>query len=330
MSLGFSSSLIGGVPRLVVAAQTLVDVLMYVDSVPGPGESCLATTCTRQVGGSFNVAVAAARLGMRTGYAGRVGTGPNADLIREAFRKEGIALLRPPVRGRDSGFDIALVESSGESRYIGVPGVEVQWTLIDLQSISLERGDAVYVSGYDLAGQQGSPLVMRDWIRGLGPEICCVFDPSPPVSYIDREVLTQVLSRTDLVTLNRREAEIVSGRQDIPTMAGAILGAISQRGAVVLRDGASGAWVCDHEHTLRHVEGFPASRVVDTTGAGDTHTGAVIAWLGKGYGLVDSVRAGNAAAALSVAIAGPATGPRESEVTDLLGRVTPAPFGGSE
>jgi len=57
---------------------------------------------------------------------------------------------------------------------------------------------------------------------------------------------------------------------------------------------------------------------VDTSGAGDTHTGAFIAALAGGADEVDAARTANAAAALSVTRRGPATGPAAAELTRFL------------
>jgi sugar/nucleoside kinase (ribokinase family) len=65
------------------------------------------------------------------------------------------------------------------------------------------------------------------------------------------------------------------------------------------------------------VPGF-AVDVVDTNGAGDTHTGTFIAALAGGANEQAATRAANAAAALSVTRRGPATGPTAAELAQFL------------
>jgi sugar/nucleoside kinase (ribokinase family) len=58
--------------------------------------------------------------------------------------------------------------------------------------------------------------------------------------------------------------------------------------------------------------------VLDTNGAGDTHTGTFIAALAGGADELSAARAANAAAALSVTRRGPATAPTAAELTRFL------------
>ena len=66
-----------------------------------------------------------------------------------------------------------------------------------------------------------------------------------------------------------------------------------------------------------HVTGFPVD-AIDTSGAGDTHTGTFIAALAHGSGAADAARTANAAAAMSVTRRGPATAPTVAELATFL------------
>jgi len=66
-----------------------------------------------------------------------------------------------------------------------------------------------------------------------------------------------------------------------------------------------------------HVPGFHVD-VLDTNGAGDTHTGTFIAALARGADALDAARTANAAAALSVTRRGPATAPSAAELARFL------------
>jgi ribokinase len=67
---------------------------------------------------------------------------------------------------------------------------------------------------------------------------------------------------------------------------------------VVVTRGAHGALLVDGERQVA----FPVRpvQVVDATGAGDTFSGVLAAWLADGRTLAEAVEAANAAAALSV------------------------------
>ncbi|MBI4941316.1 MAG: sugar kinase, partial [Actinobacteria bacterium] len=57
--------------------------------------------------------------------------------------------------------------------------------------------------------------------------------------------------------------------------------------------------------------------VVDTNGAGDVHTGALLAGLSRGLALPAAAALGNAAAAVSVTRAGANSGPTDADLAAL-------------
>ena len=73
-----------------------------------------------------------------------------------------------------------------------------------------------------------------------------------------------------------------------------------------------------HGLSLSHIAA-PAVTAVDTTGAGDAHSGVFLASLAAGLTVGAAARRANAAAALTVTRAGSATSPTRAELDRLLG-----------
>jgi len=86
---------------------------------------------------------------------------------------------------------------------------------------------------------------------------------------------------------------------------------------VLVRTGPGGCLLCHRGAAPVHVPGFRVA-VLDTTGAGDAHTGTFIAALAGGADEIDAARTANAAAALSVTRPGPATAPTAAELARFL------------
>ncbi|MER6926590.1 PfkB family carbohydrate kinase, partial [Streptomyces spiralis] len=59
---------------------------------------------------------------------------------------------------------------------------------------------------------------------------------------------------------------------------------------------------------------------VDTNGAGDAHTGVLMACIARGTKLLDATRRANVAAAIAVTRQGPATAPTADEVDAAMAR----------
>lgn len=309
--------------QLVFAGEALVDVVMRVPALPARGGDLLATSAEVTAGGGFNVMAAAARQGLPVLYAGGHGTGPWGDMVRAALAAEGIGLLRPPDPDRDTGFDVALVEPDGERTFVTRLGAEMVRGPRRWDAVPAGPGDAVYVSGYGLAARETGPALSA-WAAALPPGALLFVDPGPLVAEIPAAVLDPVLVRCDWLSCNEREAALLAGTGSSPagedrlSLARAVLGRTG-RGNVIVRAGAAGCYVAlrGSSDPPAHVPA-PAVTAVDTTGAGDAHSGVFLAALAEGLPPLAAAARANAAAAFAVTRRGPATAPTRIELDAWL------------
>jgi sugar/nucleoside kinase (ribokinase family) len=307
---GFPGPASPGDRRLVGLASVLVDLTVRVPALPARGGDVLGADGGHAAGGGINALATAARLGLRAAYAGRHGTGPSGDAVRRDLAREGITVLRPPEPGADTGTCLVLLEPDGERTFVTVPGVEAVQDRDALAGVGLLPGDALYASGYDLA-YPGSGPALSSWLAALprradgGPWL--LLDPGPLAAQIPREALAAVLRRADAVSLSAAEqAPLGGGEEPVP--------GLPPDAVVVLRRGADGATVTAPGLTL-DVPGRPApGPVVDSNGAGDVHTGALVAALARGLGWPGALAVAAAAAAWSVTRRGASTGPDPREL----------------
>jgi sugar/nucleoside kinase (ribokinase family) len=302
--------------RLVLVGSVLVDILLYIDRLPERGGDRLAERSIITSGGGMNVLVGAARLGLPVAYAGRVGDGTMGKQVLADLESEHIPLLLPQVQGEDTGFDIGLVEPSAERTFVTSPGTESLLSAADLAAIPLVAADAVYVSGYELC-YPVSGVALEHWLPTLDPEVWLVLDPGPLAAEIPPERLASALARTTIFTANGREAYLLTGREDAAEAAVELKRRIAPEGWVIVRVGEQGCWVAGSTHIPQHIAGRPAE-TVDTTGAGDAHTAALLARLAAGDDLPAAARVANVAASLSTLRRGPATGPTIAELMEAL------------
>ncbi|HYA56792.1 MAG TPA: PfkB family carbohydrate kinase [Nitrososphaerales archaeon] len=121
------------------------------------------------------------------------------------------------------------------------------------------------------------------------------FDPDGRVSTSPlRE--RSILSKVDAVKMDRKEAEMLTGRSD-PRQALEKLASIGVRKAIVTQ-GAETCHVLDG--TRIYEVQVPKAPVVDTTGAGDILSGATISWYLKTRDFLRSACFGIAASSLSL------------------------------
>ena len=297
--------------RLVHVGNVVIDLVTTVPALPARGSDVLAAAMVATAGGGFNVLAAAARQGLPAVYAGPVGTGPFADIAAAALRVEGVEVLQP-ARPEDTGLVLTIVDGGGERTFVTSPESTVGATAAELATIDPVPGDAVSVSGYEfLHGPSREALL--PWLAALPAGVTVVFDPGPLAPWSTPDAVTTVLARADWCTANAAEAAEITGRPDPVSAAVALGGRIGS----IVRTGADGCVVA-----LRHREPVPvagfAVAVVDTTGAGDAHTGVFVAALAAGADPVAAARTANAAGALTVTRHGPATCPTAAELAAFL------------
>jgi sugar/nucleoside kinase (ribokinase family) len=293
--------------RLVLVGSVIVDIVLYVEALPERGGDVVASRSMTTAGGGFNVLSAASRQGLPSAYGGLAGTGPFAALVRDALAAESVELLLPEPAGElDTGFCVAMVETSGERTFATTVGAEAGLTDALLASLPARAGDAVYVSGYDLVYPHGPSIA--HWIAALPHDVVVVLDPGPLVADIPAGVLDIVLARLTWLSLSVREAALLTGESNPGSVARAVFERTPSLSGLVVRDGARGCDVYSADGVGEHVSA-PTVEAVDTNGAGDVHVGAFLAALARGESPVRAARSANEAAAVAVTRLGPATAP---------------------
>lgn len=305
---------------MIHTGQALVDVVLEVPDLPVRGANVNAATYTRYAGGAVSILVAAARTGAPAVHAGAVGTGPNGDLLREAMAREGIELASPPVPGKDTGICVVLVEPTAERTFVTTYGAEREIS-VDLLATSEPRpGDLVCLTGYSLYPPTRDPLLA--WLEALPEGVDVVLDPGAALADLPREHGARALGLTDVWTSNAQEAQELTGVRDPFAACAAVAEHLPDGAVVVVRDGADGCYVRVEGETT-YVAGYPQVPV-DTNGAGDAHTGVLLAERALGTPWHEAARRANAAGAVKVTRRGPATAPTRVEVDAFLAEREPA------
>jgi len=300
--------------RLIHTAQALVDDVINVPWLPRRGANVVATTRHQQAGGAVTVLLAAARDGATCVHAGSVGRGPAGDLIRAALQADGVGVSSPIVEEIDTGVCIVFVEPSAERTFVTVQGAERRISVASLNSSTPQPGDFVAVSGYTLQGPTAVPML--DWLATLAPGVTVVLDPGSAFAELDDATRRAALAHTTIWTSNAEEAQAMTGKPGMADSAEALLTYLPDGALSIVRDGPAGCAVSGWCKTTT-VPGFPQTPH-DTNGAGDTHTGVMLAELLAGANPVAAAQRANAAGALKVIGRGRDTIPTSAEIDVFL------------
>ncbi len=311
-----ATGILGGMPRVIHTAQALVDAVMEVPALPARGGNVMATSYRLYAGGAVTILLAAARSGARCVHAGAVGTGSNGDLVQAALDAEGITLASPRLPDLDTGVCVVLVEPSAERSFVTTQGAERHITVASLSASAPEPGDLVCVSGYSLVGRTRDPLV--EWLGTLEDGVVVVLDPGATFAELDIRTRDAVLEHTSVFTGNADEAAALAGVSGSEQAAQVVETLLPAGGVTIVRDGPRGCAVREGGRTT-YLPGHP-QRPVDTNGAGDTHTGVLLAERAAGSPWVEAAARANAAGAIKVTRRGPDTAPTRAEIDEFLGR----------
>jgi sugar/nucleoside kinase (ribokinase family) len=248
-------------------------------------------------------------------HAGAVGTGPNGDLIRAALTAEGIEVSSPTVPDVDTGVCVVLVEPTAERSFVTTQGAERRISVESLASSAPVAGDLVCVSGYSLVGRTRDPLLA--WLDTLDPGVVVVLDPGAVFAELDAALRDRVLARTTVWTGNADEAAALTGVHGLHEATEVVATLLAPDAVTIVRDGPRGCAVREGGRT-DFLAGHP-QRPVDTNGAGDTHTGVLLAERAAGASWSQAAAQANAAGAIKVTRRGPDTAPTRAEIDAFLG-----------
>lgn len=286
---------------VLVVGSVNADLVIGVDRRPAAGETVLGSDLATYPGGKgANQAVAAARLGARVAFVGRVGDDSFGAFLRaglEAARVDTGQLLTVP---GPSGVALIAVDRAGDNSIIVSPGANAKLTAADVGRARPALQAAAVVCA-QLEIPIGAVTAAAELAAAAGARFVLNF--SPPA-----DVPAGLLAAADPLVVNEHEAAFVLG---VPGPAGQQAAALLERGprSVVITLGAAGAYAADASGGV-HV---PSPRVtaVDTTGAGDAFTGALASRLSAG----DDLAAATAFAARAGAAAVTARGAQSSYPT---------------
>ncbi len=297
-----------------VVGSFMMDVVVRTAKRPAVGETAIGESVNFFLGGKgFNQAVASARFGAPTSMVGRLGTDGFGDQFVDALARENIAST---FVGRDAiigtGVGLPVVDSSGTNSIIVVPQANLECTPAHIDAAAGVVGAAAVVLA-QLELPYESVARAFEVARAAGAKT--VLNPAP----MGANSLDQFRGLVDLVTPNESEAATIApGAGEDPEQIAAAVAAALGAGAVLLTLGEKGALLWDNGVVTR----FDAHHVtvVDTVGAGDATCGALAAAWAQGASLADAARAGNAAGALAVTVAGAEPSmPHRAAIDQLLG-----------
>ncbi|MBS4224174.1 ribokinase [Lederbergia citrea] len=272
--------------KILVIGSYNVGLACQTDRVPVWGETLIGHSFSESNGGKgANQAVAAARLGGDVAFVGCLGN--------DRFGDEGLRMLESEnidisgvrrSKNKSTGVGFIFLNSEGENCILVDPGANHD--LLPNDESVLEKIDEADIIVCQLENRLDTVREALRYAQQLGKTV--ILNPAPA----NAEAL-ELLQYTSIINPNESELLILNGENPNEELSvqkcGELASKLLNKGpkAVIVTRGENGALIV----TQQGVAQVPAFKVeaVDTTGAGDSFTGALAVYLAEGLTLEDAV-----------------------------------------
>lgn len=259
------------------------DLFYRVPHLPGPGETLAARSFERGLGGKgANMSVAAARAAARCVHIGAVGA--DGAWAVQRLMEYGVYTQFISTVSTETGNALIAIDDAGENNIILYPGANQQ--IVEARIVEALT-DAAASDIFLTQNETNAQRTGAEIASARGMRVAYAAAP------FDAEAVQAVLPLLDLLFLNEVEA------RQLQEATGLSPEALPVRNVIVTLGAKGARW---HNTDTGETQAFPAVQVtpVDTTGAGDTFTGYVLAGLDRGLPMAQAIGQAMIAGAIMV------------------------------
>ena len=299
-----------------------LDKLYRVNKIACKDEESYITGLTESCGGSAaNTIVGLSRLGMKTGFIGKVADDREGGLLLRNLQNEGVntdAVVQTP-EGR-SGSVSGFVDGEGQRALYVDPGVNDLIELHEVPEDYLQGARVLHLTSFVANTCNQSLEAQKQFLNEIPDDVHVSFDPGMLYIEMGLEFLEPFLQKTDILLINEAELKLLLNEEDESSCDTCESGSkkLLEYGVkmVVVKRGDRGAYVTDGQSS--HFVDALNVECVDTTGAGDAFNAGFIYGFIRGENLLQSVKIGNFTAACSVQKKGATAGlPDTSKLEEM-------------
>jgi len=317
-------------PEVIGIGTAICDVVIFVPKLPAPEEKveALEMLPPAAAGVALDAVTQTSRLGLKSGFIGKIGDDPNGQLFLRQVREDGIDVRKViTVRGARTAVSWVFVDKEGNRFHVMHPIGEKGY--ITPKEIS-EREE--YLRSSKLVHTEALQMPLAPMIKAgeiaqtHGKMVSFDLDINPRFIYKGGYGTEKDLRRMiELSTLFKPCKDSISGLTDEKDMRKAAEHLLEYGCKVVAitlgKDGCAVAYRRNGKISFI-APAFINEKTIDTTGAGDSFVGAFIYGLIKGWEVKKIATFANACASVKTTKVGARNMPTLDEVKSFLGRGT--------
>lgn len=302
---------------LVAVGHALVDIRIIVERFPGPDEEAKVLSQVWGGGGSaVNVSIDSTRLGLRTAIIAKIGFDSFGRIVVDELLREGVDItgLRVSSKGQ-TGFTIVVIDRRGDILMYSFKGVAEELEPSDVVDDIVMNTKFVHIASLRV----DTSTRVAEIAKKSGAKVS--WDPGRVLATKGVKELEKLIKLVDIVTLNNREAALLTGlKPEEYVEAAKILKSLGPE-LIAVKLGARGVYALGSD-VDEEIPAVKVDRVVDTTGAGDAFAAGLIAGLVRGYTTRKALLYANAVAALKVTKLGSHEAPTHQAVVQHIWEAT--------
>lgn len=265
-----------------------IDYVYQVEHLVRPGETLSSVDRKVFAGGKgLNQSIAMARAGAKVYHAGVVGE--EGVFLTEILRRNDVdtEYIEKEI-GQSTGHAVILVDQQGQNSIILYGGTNQRQNRSHIEKIlnGFDKGDYLVLQNEI---NELSFIMDKAYERGMK----VILNPSP----MNEKIQSLDLNKVSMLILNEVEGRDLSGEED-PQEILKVLSETYPSMTIILTVGVNGAYYKSGEESV--FQSAYKVQAVDTTGAGDTFTGYLIAALSRGETVENSMNLAAKASAISV------------------------------
>ncbi|WP_455645996.1 carbohydrate kinase family protein [Methanosphaera sp.] len=278
-----------------------VDRLCQVNEfAPSDGETFINYE-TKSCGGSAaNTIIGIAKLGLNTGYIGKVGKDSNGTMMLDYLTQNNVNTDHLIIGDGETGEVIGFVDNTGDRKLYVTPKINDKIANNEIDRTYIKNTKILHLTSFvGLNPEDSSINTQMELLEELSSDVKIAFDPG--MLYVNRgsEFMDKLIKYTDILLINETELLITTGKE---TLDEAIKEISPKVEILVVKRSTEGSFIKkgDEEYNI----GIFKVDTVDTTGAGDAYNAGFLYGLLNNYSLEESGIIGSYIAAQSTTQAG--------------------------